>query len=195
MAHADDAELWAGGTLARHARDGWEITIVTPRHDETRDDEAEAGATVLGAQLRQLDYLTIEAIQTVLKESQPAVVITHPTDDIHPEHQHAAHAVLAAIPEIVISAGRPQRLYTSDGYNNLNRLGHPLYLPAIIDITETFEIKMRALRCHRSQPINEHFGPMTEALGRLHGQRIGVRHAEAFRPIPILGRLFPAIGL
>jgi hypothetical protein len=30
---------------------------------------------------------------------------------------------------------------------------------------------------------------MAETLGRLHGGRIGVRYAEGFSPVPILGRL------
>ncbi|MGH3856562.1 MAG: hypothetical protein ACRDR6_24350 [Pseudonocardiaceae bacterium] len=52
-----------------------------------------------------------------------------------------------------------------------------------------WETKMRALAWHRSQPFDEYFGPMAETLGRLHGGRIGVRYAEAFAPLPILGRL------
>lgn len=48
---------------------------------------------------------------------------------------------------------------------------------------------MRALAGHVSQPIDEHFGPMAETLGRLHGGRIGVPYAEAFAPVPVLGRL------
>lgn len=195
MAHPDDAELWAGGTLARHAETGGKITIVVPHHDQKRDAEAEAGAAILGAQLRQLDHLTTEAIQTILEENRPTVLITHPPNDIHPEHQSAARAVLAAIPESVIAIGHPQRLYTCDGYNNLDSLGSPLYLPTIIDITETFATKMRALQCHQSQPIGDHFGPMAEALSRVHGQRIGTQHAEAFRPMPILGRLLSTASL
>ncbi len=44
MAHPDDAELWAGGTLALHAA-----------HDAVRDAEARAGAEILGASLRLLE--------------------------------------------------------------------------------------------------------------------------------------------
>jgi len=40
-----------------------------------------------------------------------------------------------------------------------------------------------------SQPIADHFAPMAETLGLLHGGRIGVRYAEAFSPVSILGRL------
>ncbi|MGH3822027.1 MAG: hypothetical protein ACRDRA_04195 [Pseudonocardiaceae bacterium] len=44
MAHPDDAELWAGGTLAMHAQAGAPVTIAVPRTNEARDREATADA-------------------------------------------------------------------------------------------------------------------------------------------------------
>jgi hypothetical protein len=58
-----------------------------------------------------------------------------------------------------------------------------------MDATTTFDTKMAALREHASQPIEQHFGPMAETLGRLWGARIGTRYAEAFTAVPILGCL------
>lgn len=189
MAHPDDAELWAGGALALHAKAGAQITIVTPRADETRDQEATAGAEALGAQLRLLDELTLSALRDLLTELRPEIVVTHSPDDIHPDHQRTARTLLAALPEVAIATGHPRRIYTCDGYNNLDRSGHPLHLPVIVDITSTWENKMRALAVHKSQPIADHFAPMAETLGKLHGSRIGAHYAEAFSPVPILGRL------
>ncbi|WP_328356072.1 hypothetical protein OG800_16020 [Streptomyces sp. NBC_00445] len=80
------------------------------------------------------------------------------------------------------------RLYTSDSYNSLT-LNGPVASRVIIDVTATYETKMRALAERRSQPIPEHFGPMTETLSAPWGSRIGVTRAEAFTPMPILGRL------
>jgi hypothetical protein len=51
------------------------------------------------------------------------------------------------------------------------------------------------MQAHTSQPILNHFGPMAEALSRLHGMRIGTAHAEAFRALPVLGRLPAAESL
>jgi LmbE family N-acetylglucosaminyl deacetylase len=189
MAHPDDAELWAGGTLALHAADGAEITIVVAHHDDVRDAEAAAAASILGARLHQVERLDPTTIANLLVARRPEVVITHSTDDIHPEHRAAAQALTDALPEPVIATGRPCRVYTCDGYNNLDKAGRPLDLPIIIDITSTVDTKAGALRAHQSQPIAGHFGPMAENLSRLHGHRIGAAHAEAFRPIPILGRL------
>ncbi|MGH3770719.1 MAG: PIG-L deacetylase family protein [Pseudonocardiaceae bacterium] len=189
MAHPDDAELWAGGTLAIHAQTGAPVTIAVPRTDEVRDREAAAGAEALGAALRLLDELTTDALRGLLTELRPEIVITHNTDDIHPDHQRTAQTLLTAVPKVVIATGHPRRVYTCDGYHNLHRDGRPMHLPVIVDVTSVWETKMRALAGHGSQPIDEYFGPMAETLGQLHGGRIGVRYAEAFAPLPVLGRL------
>lgn len=193
LAHPDDAELWAGGTLAAHAATG-PVTIAVPRHDPIRDAEAVAGAAILGAQLQLLDAMTTEHVAQVLQELRPDVVICHRIDDVHPDHRLAANALLGALPAVVIATGRPHRVYSSDTYNSLTING-PVPTGAIIDVTETWHTKMKALRAHASQPVAEHFGPMAETLGRLWGARIGTPYAEAFQPVPVLGRVPVTRGL
>jgi LmbE family N-acetylglucosaminyl deacetylase len=116
-------------------------------------------------------------------------VITHNADDIHPDHQQAAQTLLAALPKVVIMTEYPRRVYTCDGYHNVHRDGRPLHLPVIVDVTNVMGTKMRTLARHLSQPIDQHFALMAQTLGCLRGRRIGVRYAEAFAPLPILGRL------
>ncbi|MGH3536813.1 MAG: PIG-L deacetylase family protein [Pseudonocardiaceae bacterium] len=189
MGHPDDAELWAGGALTRYAAGGAQVTVVVRRANEARAREAAVGTKALGGLLRLLDEFTVSTIRDLLTELRPEVVITHNPDDIHPDHQRTAGTVLAALPEVVIATGHPHRVYTCDGYNNLDRNGRPQHLPIIVDVTSTWETKMQALAAHVSQPIASHFAPMAETLGRLHGARFGVPYAEAFSPVPILGRL------
>lgn len=187
FAHPDDAELWAGATLALHARYS-PVTIAVPHRDDTRDAEARRGAAVLGAALYQLPQLDHVLLQQLLLETRPEIVITHPLNDVHPEHRAIATTVLAAVPEPRITTGRPNRLYSCDTYNSLT-LDGPVRADVIVDATATFDTKMAALREHASQPIEQHFGPMAETLGRLWGARIGARYAEAFTAVPILGCL------
>ncbi|WP_238412886.1 PIG-L deacetylase family protein [Saccharothrix deserti] len=194
MAHPDDAELWAGGTLALCAAAGAAVTIAVPRHPEPRAAEAAAGAAVLGAGLYQIEQPTAAALRELLLESRPEVVITHPLRDVHADHRRIAEALLDALPEVVITTGHPRRVYTADTYNGLTLDGT---IPAhtIVDISSTWTTKQRALAAHASQPIDEHFGPMAETLARLWGIRIGVTHAENFVPLPVLGRLPAAAAL
>lgn len=195
MAHADDAELWAGGTLAAHARAGGRTVVAVPHSDTTRDDEARTGAKLLGADCELLDDLAAHTVAKLLDRLQPEAVVTHSPEDIHPAHRATATALLAALPEIVIANGRPTRVYHCDGYNGLDMHGQPFHLPVIIDVSATWNLKQRAATAHASQPITNHFWPMIETLGRLHGLRIGTTYAEAFRPMPVLGRLPAARGL
>jgi len=152
--------------------------------------EAAEGAELLGAQLHALDNpLTPEAVGALIVGLRPEVVITHPTADVHPDHRATAEAVLAAVPEAVISSGFPRRLYTCDSYNSLTLTG-PLPPAVIIDITATYLLKMQALAAHSAtQPISDHFGPMANILARLWGARIGTEYGEPFTRVPILGRL------
>lgn len=187
MAHPDDAELWAGGTIARHTRVGGAAVIAIAKGDPVRVAEAEAGAGVLGAHLYLVNDLSTDAISTLLAEVRPEVVITHASDDIHPDHRRCAEYLASALPDVVIATGHPSRVYQCDSYNNLDRHGRPLDLPTIIDITEHWNAKTTALHAHASQPIITHFGPMAETLAHLHGRRIGTRYGEAFRALPVLG--------
>ncbi|BCY11045.1 PIG-L deacetylase family protein [Actinoplanes sp. L3-i22] len=191
MAHPDDAELWAGATIAA----AQSAVIAVTAHDPIRDAEAAAGAGILGARLERLPDVSVASVQQLLRRLAPQVVITHHVDDVHPDHRRTAEIVISALPDVVIETGLPARVYTCDGYNNLDRHGRPIYLPIMINASGQWETKIRALRSHSSQPIVEHFGPMAEVLGRLHGLRIGTQYAEAFAPVPVLGRLPETAGL
>ncbi|NKQ55593.1 GlcNAc-PI de-N-acetylase [Amycolatopsis sp. K13G38] len=195
MAHPDDAELWAGGTLARLAQAGAAVTVAVPEHaDAIRNSEAAAAANVLGARYQPYPTVNANALHDLLDATRPEVVITHPLDDVHPDHRHVASTLTAALPEIVIATGFPRRVYTGDTYNGLTGHG-PVAAHSIIDVTDTWDIKMQALAAHASQPIAEHFGPMAETLGRLWGSRIGARYGENFAPLPVLGRVPAATTL
>lgn len=189
MAHPDDAELWAGGTLARCAAAGATVTIAIPHHPEPgRNAEAAVSAAILGAALYQYHEPTAGALRELLTSTRPEVVITHPVRDVHPDHRQVAQRLSEALPEVVIATGHPRRVYTCDTYNSLTQDG-PVPAHSILDITDTFEIKTRALAAHNSQPVTDHFGPMAENLARLWGARIGTTYAENFTPLPVLGRL------
>ena len=186
MAHPDDAELWAGGTIAIHSRVS-RVTIVVNSNDKVRRAEAMSGARILGAGLVLRKDLSVETCIRLLQEMQPDIVITHRLDDVHPEHREVAKITLAAIPETVIRTGHPVRLYSCDTYNSLTISGS---VPGhtIVNVTKSFEIKLQALSAHASQPLG-YFIPMAKQLGALWGARIGSCWAEAFDPIPVLGRL------
>jgi LmbE family N-acetylglucosaminyl deacetylase len=118
-------------------------------------------------------------------------VVTHPLRDAHPGHRETAEMLVDALPEALVACGYPRHVYTCDTYNSLT-LDGPVPAHTIVDITTTFDTKMRALATHVSQPIEQHLAPMADTLARLWGARAGVARAEAFVPLPILGRFLPS---
>jgi len=141
MAHPDDAELWAGGTLAAHAAHA--PTGIAVAAQPPRDAEAAAGAATLGAWLHRLDRLDSDTIGALLTQLRPDIVITHPLRDMHPDHRHTAKSLLAALPSTVTATGHPKRAYSCDTYNSLT-LDGPVAATAILDVTATFPTKMAA---------------------------------------------------
>jgi LmbE family N-acetylglucosaminyl deacetylase len=185
-AHPDDAELWIGGTLAIHARQA-AVTVAVERHGTDRADEALEAAAVLGADVELSDRHTQESCLELLRRKRPEVLVVHPRDDMHADHRRVTEAVLAAIPLAVIETGCPRRVYACDTYESLTLTG-PFDGRVIVDVSETFETKLRALRCHRSQPL-EHFAAMASRMAATWGGRIGRPYAEAFAVVPVLGRV------
>lgn len=185
-AHPDDAELWMGGTLAWHARHAV-VTIAVERVDDRRAVEATLGAEILGAQVELIDRHEEQSCVDLLRRLKPEILIVHPLNDMHHDHRRVAEAALAAVPSAVIETGFPRRVYACDTYESLTLEG-PFRGQVIIDVTQTFEIKMQALSAHRTQPM-EHFMGMADRMGATWGGRIGKPRAEAFQPVPVLGRL------
>jgi LmbE family N-acetylglucosaminyl deacetylase len=205
LAHPDDAELWAGGTLLRHAKAGDSVTVVTFADDtSSRLAEAHAGAHRMratcdvrsGAVLQVPERLASE-LEALLRSAQPDLVITHWIDDTHPAHRVLSDAVLRASTTTRLSDGVPRVLLACDTYGSVGRGG--TFEPTLyINITAVFDEKLAAISAHTSQPV-ERWQEMARVLGRLHGFRSDCTYAEAFRPVPILGivesmELLPQVG-
>lgn len=192
MAHPDDAELWAGGTIAIHARHRAAMIAVSSSSSR-RLNEAKRGAGILGATIDVRRKWSIREYVRLIAAFRPDVIVTHRLDDCHPDHRATAEAVLGAVPTAVIKFGFPTRLYSCDSYESLSTNG-PIPGRVIVDTTDTFSIKLKALRHHKSQPL-EHFEAMALRLGALWGGRIGTKWAEAFDAIPLLGRVPHSLAL
>ena len=211
-AHPDDAELGMGGTLAREAARGRRIALVdltrgesgsrgTP---ETRAAEALDAARVLGVAHRESLGLpdarlssNPEARDTVveaLRRLRPRIVLLQHWDQRHPDHAAASRLVYDAAfvaglrayrPELG-AAFRPSKLI----YALPTTEGADLAPSFVVDITDTFETKMRAIAAFASQftpasgesaslPLDR-FRDNVELAARRAGQRIRVRYGEAF---------------
>jgi N-acetylglucosamine malate deacetylase 1 len=197
FAHADDAEIWAGGTLIKHHRAGDETWSATfPDGDAQRMAEAQAASQVLGVELRFLegsiqnrDLQCQRNIQRLLEEICPEIVVTHWSNDTHAHHRFVFDSVNEAIIPIRIATGRPRVLYVCDTYHSVGLTG--LFQPHhFLDVSDVWEQKLQAIDAYSSQSPAM-WKEMITNQARLHGARIGRPYAEAFMEIPILGRFRP----
>lgn len=170
-AHRDDVELTCGGTMALHAGRGVRTGIIdltagemgSRGSAELRAEEAARAAAVLGVVHRENLGLpdagitntpeTRRALALRIRALRPRVVIAPAPRGRHPDHRVAAQLIRDACfvsglrkLDDASAAHRPLKVLHSITY----REDHvkPTF---VVDISETFETKLAAIKCYGSQ--------------------------------------------
>jgi N-acetylglucosamine malate deacetylase 1 len=214
-AHPDDVELGCGATLAKLARAGRRVGMLfltrgeagTRGTQEERRNETEAAAAVLG--VATLDLLDCgdgglrngpgeeNALIERLRHRRPELILGPPPADRHPDHGRAHRLVAGACfyaglaRREVPGSGAPHRPAVTFCY-----MQHDPFEPSfVVDVTDTWEVKLRALDCYKSQihqpgePGREEpatkvasrdFRLAVEGRARHFGQMIGAALGEPF---------------
>jgi bacillithiol biosynthesis deacetylase BshB1 len=172
-AHRDDVELTCGGTLAKAARAGHRVGILDLTQGETgtrgsaelRAAEAERAAHTLGVAVRMNaglpdahlanDEPSRERLVQLVRELRPRAVILPFPVGRHPDHRIASElgrdaCYLAGLAKYAPSPGvepyRPFKLLYALAYRE-----DPVKPSFVVDISDSFEAKMAAIRCYASQ--------------------------------------------
>jgi LmbE family N-acetylglucosaminyl deacetylase len=223
VAHPDDAEFWASGTIARWVNAGVAVTYCVLTDGETggydasipREDmphirrvEQQKAAAALGVQdvrffglaegeLRPGDLRLRREVVALIRAVRPERIITWSPEwnwqrcrSCHPDHRATGEIVLSAI---YPDAGN-QFAHMSLREEGLEAwtvreawLINSPHVNHYVDITETFERKVAAVRLHKSQTGNrqnlaaelrERIAPNT-AAAQLPAERL----AEAFQVV------------
>ena len=170
-AHRDDVELTCGGTLARAARAGHRVGIVDLTAGETgtrgdaltRGAEAERAAQALGVHVRrnaglpdahlQNDKASRARVVEMVRAARPRVVILPYPVGRHPDHRVAAElgrdaCYLAGLAKYDAPGAphRPFKILYALAYRE-----DPIKPSFVVDISDTFDAKMAAIRCYASQ--------------------------------------------
>jgi bacillithiol biosynthesis deacetylase BshB1 len=167
--HPDDIEIGLGGVVAKHAALGFGVGLCDLTAGELGSNgtveerlaEAEAARQVLGARWRinlrwpdrgiTADAGRLRAAAALVRQARPRVAAIPYWSDRHPDHV-AASQVLT---EAVFNSGL--RRYDADGdpwkpaqvcYYFINDSAEP---SLVIDVSDHYEVKRRALACHRTQ--------------------------------------------
>ena len=194
--HPDDPESICGGTMAKFAAAGHDVTVIYLTKGEAgidgksreeaasiRSKEAIAACKILNAKpvfAGQIDGDTIVNNEWVMKMQQlmasekPDIVFTHWPIDTHKDHQVAS---LLTIQTWVRSADKFD-LYFSEACPGGQTMGfHPT---CYVDITGTQEQKRKAIFCHTSQDPDSIYSCGHFTSEDFRGRELGVKAAEAF---------------
>jgi LmbE family N-acetylglucosaminyl deacetylase len=136
FAHPDDESFLAGGTIARHAADGWDVRLITLTRGEAgrrgpyvdlsqqefgalREAELRAACAALGVlDLHVLGFPdkgvglheaeALDTVTEVIARWQPALVLTFGPDGIsgHTDHVAVSRIVTAAVERIVMQVSQ-----------------------------------------------------------------------------------------
>jgi bacillithiol biosynthesis deacetylase BshB1 len=208
--HPDDIEIGIGGTIAKQVSLGSRVGLCDLTAGEMGSNgtveerlaEAEAARVVLGARWRAnlrlpdraigSDPGHVRAIAGLIRRVRPKVVALPYWSDRHPDHVAASNALT----EAVFSAGL--RRFPVEGeawkaestcYYFINDFGPPSF---VVDVSDHYEIKRRALACHVSQfqpagpgavatrLTSTRFQQLIESRDAQFGAQAGVAFAEGF---------------
>jgi LmbE family N-acetylglucosaminyl deacetylase len=199
-AHPDDVELGCFGTLTKFANKGHEIHILVCSNGEAglggveeihnRVDEAKKSAALINAKIhfgnlqdtKITDGIeTIKLIEQHIKNIDPEILFFNHKEDIHQDHRHLANAVISA------TRFTPHQIYMYESPSTSKLFEPTIYF----DVTDTFDVKIRAVRIHQSQGKKSYMiDRAVKGLAEYRAFEIGLndRLVEGFIPLRIVNK-------
>jgi LmbE family N-acetylglucosaminyl deacetylase len=209
-AHPDDIEFGCSGTIVKHVRKGDFVVYVcmtsTSSVDATTDkvirsedeltNEVLSSVKVLGVravkflQFKDLhvpfSFESVSSLEKIIKEHNIDTIYTHWAGDSNQDHISTFKTTMAAaryVPNVFCYEQIPIPRHTEN----------PMSINYYSDITNTFETKMRASKCHKSQfKKYEKAGFDVEknlkTMAQYRGIQANCEYAEAFQIIKMVGR-------
>jgi len=194
--HPDDPESGCGGTLAKLAIAGHEVTIIYLTTGEagiegvgrdeaarTRKQEAINACKILNVKpvfAGQIDGDTVVSndslkhLRELISEEKPDIVFTHWPIDSHKDHQCASLLTI----QTWVRSQTKFTLYFFEVCAGEQTMGfHPT---DFVDITDTQETKRKAVYCHTSQDPPGIYACGHASMEDFRGRELGVKAAEGF---------------
>jgi len=175
-AHPDDVELGIAGILSKCVRKGLKVGIVDLTQGEMgsrgtveeRKKEAEEAGKIIGISIRDNLCLKDSEIQNTpeqrlsviyaIRKYRPKIIFATMREDKHPDHHHAHFLIKEANYFSglfkIQTEHEPYRCPTLLFYYPYYEVKSPDF---IIDISEYYDIKIDALKAHRSQFFNPEY--------------------------------------
>lgn len=204
-AHADDESIAMGGTIAKYSKEGKNVIVVVfttgqasnPLLKEEvitdiRIKEANKIKRILGIKEfiflglidRQLmshinNKQLIEKIRSILDEYRPSKIFTHARADPHRDHQIVNKIVMRATNS---DGYRDYDIFTFDVWNPINIFNKRNVAKLVVDISDTFETKLKAITVFKSQKIQGAYSLLPTVIFKAKAEGIHneCKYAEKF---------------
>ena len=200
--HGLDEVLGCGGTMARHAKAGEPVDVLVlmgngAGRDASRRVAAATAATLLGSQppsfagfpenrsdtVPLLDL--VAALERRIDEVRPRTVYLPHAGNLNVDHRRAFEAAVTALRPQPASPVRAIYAYEVLSSTNWAPPGiGPSFAPQrFVDIAETFDLKLEALKLYGDEmPPAPHARSIEAVTGhaRYRGTTVGLAYAEAF---------------
>ncbi len=212
--HPDDIEITCGGTAIKMIKDGKKVGIVDLTRGElstrgtlkTRKLETEKATKIMGLHFRanlnmkdggiENTKANREKLIRIIRQTKPNLIFAPYPSDRHTDHINASNfiresAFLSGLTKIKtgkLEAHRPQRVF-------YYRHAYDFPISFIVDISNTFAQKMKAIECYSTQFYKPKstsadepetyissrlFWKDLESRGRFFGFKIGAEFGEPF---------------
>ena len=191
-AHPDDIEIGCGGTLIKYSDRGHKVfsLVMTGGGEggqaQVRRDEQQKARTIMGVEKvfwggykdthLEVNQKLISKIELVISELNPNFIFCHYPEDTHQDHRHLSMATQSAARNLrnVLFYEGP----TSHGFNP----------QVFVDIGETLERKIEALKAHESQVTKTNIEDLSiveiaRSSANFRGIQGRVKYGEAFSPL------------
>lgn len=215
-AHPDDEVLGCWGAMARLVQEGQEVHIAilgegaTSRYQERDQADQSKVERLLGDSQQVADMIgakqvlnyglpdnrfdtlplldVVKIIEKLIVEIEPAVIYTHHPGDLNIDHGVVFRATLTATRPL---PGCPVRDLFSFEIPSSTEWSFNTYQPdfrpnVFVDITETIEMKIKAMQTYKSESCSFPHPRSPESLRSTAshwGSVVGVEYAEAFELI------------
>lgn len=209
VAHTDDEALGMGGTIAKHVKDGDNVSAISmtdgvgARAISKKSDIIERQkSAVISSQILAFEWLKsgsfpdngmdsvplleiIHFIEDAKKKIQPDLVYTHSQADLNVDHRIVSNAVLTAFrpqPSEKCSEIRCFEIASATDYSHKS-VTNTFYPNLFIDITAYWDAKFNSLKAYnaemREYPHSRSFEGVKN-LAQYRGNQVGLEFAEAF---------------
>ena len=205
--HNDDEVLGVGGTIKKLVNEGHDVyvcEVTSGIHFTLLQEEAHNAHALLGVKqsfflnkpvgmLKSMNQMELNNdIAEVIKKIQPEIVFTPFIGDMHTDHREVTESVMVGV--------RPIGNYSIKAiymYETLSETGWNIpsnersFIPNVwVDISETIQDKIGAMKCYKSQLL-EYPHPRSEeailALAKYRGATISVPYAESYMLVRKIG--------